>query len=64
MRVASQLAHLMRLSDVVQRRVLEDVFEVRLLVRIAKVRAPRVPDRELVETEHIHHSGVGIKWNL
>ncbi len=42
--------------DVVQRGVLQQVPEVVLLVRVAKVGTPRVSDGKLVKAQHIHHS--------
>ena len=41
---------------VVQRRVLEQVLELRLVVGAAVVGHPRVPDRELLEPQHVQHS--------
>ena len=43
--------------DVVQRRDLGEVLEVFLLVGVAVVGAPGVPDGELVEAQHVHHAG-------
>ena len=44
-----------------ERREPGEVFEVFLLVGVAVVGAPGVPDRELVEPQHVHHSAK--KWN-
>jgi hypothetical protein len=42
-----------RRAYVVQRRVLNQVLKVRLVVRAAVVRHPRVADRELLEPQHV-----------
>ena len=42
--------------DVMERREPGEVLEVFLLVGVAVVGAPGVPDRELVEPQHVHHS--------
>ena len=39
-----------------ERREPGEVLEVFLLVGVAVVGAPGVPDRELVEPQHVHHS--------
>lgn len=48
-----------RRLDVVQRRVGEQVLELRLVVGAAVVRHPRVPDRELLEAQHVQHPARG-----
>ena len=48
-----------------ERREPGEVLEVFLLVGVAVVGAPGVPDRELVEPQHVHHSAKKRKkkWN-
>ena len=48
--------------DVVQGRDLGEVLEVLLLVGVAVVGAPGVPDGELVEAQHVHHAGKTKKY--
>ena len=47
---------LLRQPDVVVRAVLLQVRRIVRLIRIPKVRAPCMPDRELVEAQHVHHA--------
>ena len=47
---------LLRHGDVVERAVAAQVLRSLRVVGVAKVGAPRVADRELVEAEHVHHA--------